>query len=132
MNRKQLMICSLLGILAVVLGALGAHKLQVFLTPVQLNSWETGVQYHFIHNLALLAIALSGRQDKWLSRAFYGFAIGIVLFSGSLYFLALKSYMGIGDIGLLGLLTPLGGVFLIAGWAMLFILALKKNVRNPL
>ncbi|MFS8616401.1 MAG: DUF423 domain-containing protein [Solitalea sp.] len=119
MLKKQRWICSIIGALAVVLGALGAHRLQPILSSAELNTWETAVQYHFIHALALLVIATGKGNDKFLNRSFTFFALGILLFSGSLYFLSVKAHLGIGNIGPLGLVTPIGGLFFIIGWIML-------------
>lgn len=122
MQKKQLVFCSIAGALGVTLGALGAHKLQGLLSPGALNSWETAVQYHMIHVLAMLVLALSNRQKhKIFNYAFLFFALGIVFFSGSLYFLSLKTLLGIQHIGPLGFITPLGGLFFIIGWLTLIL-----------
>lgn len=120
MQKKHLLLCALLGALAVVLGAFGAHGLRSLLEPAALNTWETAVQYHFIHVLAMLVIAFQKEGSPALKRSFTFFALGILFFSGSLYFLSLKDLMGIESIGPLGLITPLGGLFFIAGWVMIF------------
>lgn len=116
-----MLICAVFGVLAVALGAFGSHQLRPFLTPVQVSSWDTGIQYHFVHLLAMLVIALvpGSGENRYLKLAFRFFTWGIILFSGSLYFLAVKSHLGIGDIGPLGLITPLGGLALMVGWGLL-------------
>src|SRR3546814_10840430 len=119
MLKKQLWICSIVGALAVILGAMGAHRLQPVLTAAELNTWQTAVQYHFIHVLAMMVIALTNRNYKFLNRSFLFFALGILFFSGSLYFLSLRAHLGIEHIGPLGILTPIGGIFFIIGWIML-------------
>ncbi|HYH56304.1 MAG TPA: DUF423 domain-containing protein [Anseongella sp.] len=126
MQKKQLWICSFAGALAVVLGALGAHKLRFFLTDVQLSNWETAVQYHFIHALALLLIATSAQRSKFLDRSFIFFALGILFFAGSLYFLSVRTHLGIENIGPLGILTPIGGLFFIIGWIMIIFHRVRK------
>lgn len=126
MLKKQLWICSIAGALAVVLGALGAHRLQPILSGSELGTWNTAVQYHFIHTLALLAIVLSGQESKFLNRSFTFFVLGILFFSGSLYFLSVKAHLGIGDVGPLGLLTPIGGIFFIIGWIMIIFHKARK------
>ena len=99
----------------VALGAFGAHGLQDMVTPERLDVWETGVRYHLIHALALVLLgALPARPSgySWPGRCFLA---GIVLFSGSLYALVLL------DLPLLGALTPLGGIALIAGWILIVV-----------
>jgi uncharacterized membrane protein YgdD (TMEM256/DUF423 family) len=94
--------------LAVAAGAFGAHGLKDRLTPHALEIFETGARYHMYHALAMvLAGVLAARAPG------YAFQIGIVLFSGSLYALALS------DVKLLGAVTPLGGLAFIVGWLWL-------------
>jgi uncharacterized membrane protein YgdD (TMEM256/DUF423 family) len=106
------------GASGIALGAFGAHALRARLEPAQLATWNTAVLYHLIHALALLALALfaraTGRSVMLPSSLFVG---GIVLFSGSLYLLALTGWR------FLGPLTPLGGAAFIAGWLALLLLA---------
>ena len=120
MARTFLLIGSLAGALGVGLGAFGAHGLRARLSPEMLAVFETGVRYHMYHALALIALAaLMGRLDGWLIHAAgWSFTIGIVLFSGSLYALALSG------VRIMGAITPLGGVAFILGWAFLAIAAL--------
>lgn len=105
---------ALAGASGVLLGAFGAHGLRARLSPEQLAVWETAVQYHLLHALALLALALfaqgGGRGVTWPATLW---AVGVVLFSGSLYLLALGAPRGLGP------LTPLGGLALVAGWLAL-------------
>jgi uncharacterized membrane protein YgdD (TMEM256/DUF423 family) len=91
---------------------------------VQLQTYQTAVQYHFIHTLALLAIInlpLSERLLQWVARSFL---LGIILFSGSLYTLALTG------IGAIGILTPFGGSAFICGWLLLITAKSLKNNGN--
>jgi uncharacterized membrane protein YgdD (TMEM256/DUF423 family) len=116
-SRPWLLAAGALGALGVALGAFGAHALHRWL-PLQLMTiYETGVRYHLLHTLALLACAmLLGRypqRGRRLRGAAWGFLAGIVAFSGSLYGLALTGW------GWLGLLTPLGGLAWIAAWLLL-------------
>jgi uncharacterized membrane protein YgdD (TMEM256/DUF423 family) len=106
---------SVAAFLAVTLGAFGAHGLRGRLSPEMLAVFETGVRYHMYHALALLLVALvMGRLSGWLIQtAGWCFVAGIVLFSGSLYALALSG------VTILGAVTPLGGVAFLAGWACL-------------
>jgi uncharacterized membrane protein YgdD (TMEM256/DUF423 family) len=105
------------GAAAVVLGAFGAHALRSHLDAASLQIWHTAVEYQFWHALALLAVAAIApeRASRWWRSAGIGFAAGILLFSGSLYALALGAPHWIGAI------TPLGGLALIAGWILLAI-----------
>lgn len=107
---------------AVVLGAFGAHGLKSKISPEMLEVYQTGVQYHFYHALGLLLIGVLTQQ---MSSGLLGWAalfltLGIFLFSGSLYVLAISG------IKWLGAITPLGGVSFIAGWILLAI-AVWKN-----
>ncbi|ARJ39463.1 DUF423 domain-containing protein [Sporosarcina sp. P21c] len=110
--------------IAVGFGAFGAHALKDRLSEHYLAVWETAVQYQMFHAIALLAIgilmsnALLGPSTQ-LSWAGYLILAGIVIFSGSLYVLSLSG------IGILGAITPIGGVAFIAGWIMLIIAAVK-------
>ncbi|MDB5106795.1 MAG: hypothetical protein JWP91_4484 [Fibrobacteres bacterium] len=103
-----------IGFLGVALGAFGAHALKSRVSPEMLAVWHTGVQYHLVHALALLALALfakaTGADIRWGARFF---VIGILLFSGSLYVMALSG------IRILGAITPLGGLAFLLGWAWL-------------
>jgi uncharacterized membrane protein YgdD (TMEM256/DUF423 family) len=121
MEKKMLQLAALSGAIAVILGAFGAHGLKAVLSPESLLTFDTGVKYQFYHSFAMLATYIMYTQSplQSLVRAFYAFGIGILLFSGSLYFLATRSLHGV-DIGLLGLVTPIGGVFFIGGWIFLF------------
>ncbi|MGH8112527.1 MAG: DUF423 domain-containing protein [Rhodanobacteraceae bacterium] len=100
------------GCVAVVLGALGAHALRAQLSAQMLGVWDTAVRFEFWHALALAVCALL-RRSYTAHLAAVLFAIGIVLFCGSLYALALGAPRSI------GLLTPLGGLAFIAGWIAL-------------
>lgn len=110
--------------IAVALGAFGAHALKDKLTERYLDIWETAVQYQMFHAIGLLAIgilmssALLGPSTQ-LSWAGYLLLAGIIIFSGSLYALSLSG------VGILGAITPIGGVAFIIGWIMLIIAAVK-------
>jgi uncharacterized membrane protein YgdD (TMEM256/DUF423 family) len=120
MGRTFLFIGALAGVTGVGLGAFGAHGLRGRLSPDMLAVFETGVRYHMYHALALLATAaLIGRIDsRLLPAAAWCFTAGIVLFSGSLYALALTG------VSMLGAITPLGGIAFLAGWACLLVASL--------
>jgi len=111
------------GFLAVMLGAFGAHALKKRLAPDLQDVWHTAVEYHVYHALALLAVGLLARslQAPLLNAAGACFALGVLLFSGSLYALALSG------IRVLGAITPLGGLLFLAGWACLLVVGLKSG-----
>ena len=113
MAKLFITLASLSGMLAVTFGAFGAHALKSRLDEHALGVFQTAVQYHFYHSLALLAvgvIALSQPQTALLRSSGYLFLVGIVVFSGSLYLLSMSGLRWLGAI------TPLGGLAFIAGW----------------
>lgn len=111
--------------LAVALGAFAAHALKSRLTPEMLAVFETGVRYHLIHGLALLAVAWASDRwsCRWIGDAGWAFVVGIVVFSGSLYLLAVTGARGLGAI------TPLGGIAFLVGWALLVAAGLHCGSR---
>jgi uncharacterized membrane protein YgdD (TMEM256/DUF423 family) len=115
MAQAALLIGALYGALAVALGAFGAHALRSRLTPELQAVWKTAVEYHFYHALALLLVGIWARslRTAGLDGAAWCFALGVLLFSGSLYVLALSG------VRWLGAVTPLGGLLFLIGWALL-------------
>src|SRR3954471_22677731 len=110
-STTALRIAAIMGFLAVALGAFGAHRLKAtFLENGQGHNWETAAHYHLVHAVVLLVLATRGTVAKL---SFQLFTAGIVIFSGSLYVLAVT------DLKWLGAITPIGGVCLIAGWIAL-------------
>ena len=109
-------ILALLGAIAVMTGAFGAHALKPKLTDYQLGIWEKAVFYQFVHVLAgLAAIYLLKEQTAALF-----FILGILLFSGSLYLLAFKDILGGGSaFKIIGPITPIGGLLFMVGWGIL-------------
>ena len=120
MDRTFLLAGAVAGLIGVGFGAFGAHGLRGRLTPDMLAVFETGVRYHMYHALALLlTAALMPRvPGKAIAAAGWLFVAGIVLFSGSLYLLAVTG------VTILGAITPFGGVAFLAGWAALAIASL--------
>lgn len=120
---------SIAALLAVVLGAFAAHGLQSRVAEASIHTFEIGVRYQFYHAFALLILGLLSAQApaKHLDRAAYFFLLGILLFSGSLYVLALKSLIGF-SVSWIGPLTPIGGVFFIIGWGFLLLYSFRKQV----
>lgn len=121
--KKTLIIAAISGMLAVMLGAFGAHGLKKIISPEMLEVYKTGVQYQFYHTIALLAVGIlmSFNQSKALKWSANLFMTGIILFSGSLYVLAIS------EITVLGAITPLGGIAFIGGWVLLAIHAIKYS-----
>ncbi|MBE0615879.1 MAG: DUF423 domain-containing protein [Burkholderiales bacterium] len=109
-------------LLAVAIGAFGAHALKARVAPELLAVYKTGVEYHFYHALGLILVGLAAMQlpnSAWLRRAGWAMLAGIVLFSGSLYLLALTG------LAWLGAITPLGGAAFIAAWTLFAIAVIR-------
>ena len=120
-SEKYIQIIGILGGLAVILGAFGAHALKDQLSTAQLAAYKTGVLYHFIHTLLLFGIYIKIEQTGshiLLKRAFWFVVVGIICFSGSLYLLTTQDLLGI-NLSFLGPITPIGGIFFIIGWVSL-------------
>jgi uncharacterized membrane protein YgdD (TMEM256/DUF423 family) len=124
-----------LGALTVALGAFGAHALKAVLSPAALITYETAVRYQMYHVVALLFTGIllpkasSPKQQKLLSRAGLFFIDGIVLFSGSLYFIVAKPFLGIEGLPWVGIITPMGGLLWMVAWVLLGLSQLK-GVEN--
>lgn len=128
MNKKIILVAAFLGMLAVILGAFGAHGLEGKVTDAQLANWKTANQYHFYHTLALLFLSTFSRaKSQSILVSFIAFTVGIFLFSGSLYILSTRHLLGIEEVGILGPITPVGGVCFIVGWIGLFNAALRHR-----
>ena len=113
-HRPLVAAAAVLGFLGILLGAFGAHALNLEGKP--LEWWHTASQYHLVHTLAALSAALLGApRSGWL------FVAGTVVFSGSLYVMALT------NVTILGAITPIGGVLYLVGWGMLAYSALKSR-----
>ncbi|MHC8323450.1 DUF423 domain-containing protein [Pseudomonas sp. GB2N2] len=123
MLRGFLMLAAFFGFTGVALGAFAAHGLKNRLTPEYLAIFHTGVTYQLVHTLALLGIALLATQipGRLVTWAGASFAIGIVLFSGSLYLLTLTG------VSKLGIITPFGGLAFLIGWVLLGLAAWRLN-----
>lgn len=126
MAKSILLMAAISGVLAVAIGAFGAHGIKGRVAAELLVVYQTGVQYHFYHSLALLAAGLLLLHYPQASLLFWSglmFVAGIVLFSGSLYLLVLT------DTRWLGAITPLGGLAFIAGWLSMAV-AIYRNVSE--
>jgi len=128
MNKQIILTAALFGILAVILGAFGAHGLEGKISERHLDTWKTANEYQFYHTAALLFLSTFSRaKSQSIKVSYIMFTIGILLFSGSLYVLSTRSLLGIEDIAILGPVTPLGGLCFVVGWIALFIAALKHR-----
>ena len=116
------------GLTAVALGAFGAHMLKTIVTPERLATWQTAIDYQMFHTIALLLILVLQHQtpSKRLSQIAVCFVLGVVIFSGSLYALVLTNTPWLGAI------TPIGGVLMIAGWALLLWHYLRHYLQHDL
>ena len=130
---KQLLLIGILGAISVSLGALGAHalknKLQTGLISAdQLIGFDTAVKYQIYHTITMLGIVILklNFSNKFLNWSYNLFFYGIVLFSGSLYFLCTRNLLGADWLKLLGPVTPIGGILFVLGWICLSISVIKK------
>ncbi len=125
----KLRAAAILGLTAVALGAFGAHGLKTHweatLTAAEaayrLDIWKTGAFYHLVHAVVLLALAFGCPEKHQAKIASWCFVIGVNVFSGSLYSLAITGLKWMGAI------TPIGGLFLLIGWLLLFFLRPEKK-----
>ena len=129
MQKNWIRLASVLMILGISLGAFGAHFLKERIDVDSLKAFQTGILYHLLHGLALLSISLTHTSpNAMLNRAKIFMVIGIVLFSGSLYLLATKELFGIQAIaGIIGPITPIGGIAFILAWVFLFLSPKSNN-----
>jgi uncharacterized membrane protein YgdD (TMEM256/DUF423 family) len=122
--KRNLTITSLLGIIAIVLGAFGAHALKEKLGPEALQSFETGVRYQMYHVIVLLFVnTYSGFSAKMKDRISLLFFVAILFFSGSIYAISTGVIMAKS----IWFITPLGGLFFIIGWLFMLIEFIKKR-----
>ena len=125
MNKKILSTATILGMIAIILGAFGAHALKKVLSVEQLVTFETGVRYQMYHALFLLFIGLMKNISLKAKKTIYFLVLfGILLFSGSIYLLATNDLTSF-DFKVIGFITPIGGLLLIVAWVVLFI-----NINN--
>jgi len=128
MNKQIIVTAAFFGLLAVIAGAFGAHALQDRLDAKQLEIWHTAVQYQFYHTFALLFLATFTRfKNNLISAAYYLFTFGIICFSGSLYLFAFSHLFGWNLPTIIGIITPVGGLLFIAGWATLAVAAIRNK-----
>ncbi len=128
MNIKTILIgASLFIIIGICLGALGAHSIQPLISSSELDSFRTGVDYQLYHGLSILVLVLLSDRFNikflWSIRLMF---IGVILFSGSIYLLSLKTILGIESwVPALGPVTPVGGMILISSWISVLVISFK-------
>jgi uncharacterized membrane protein YgdD (TMEM256/DUF423 family) len=129
MKNSFFKVAFFLGAMAVVLGAFGAHALKEFLNEQQLHTYQTAVQYHFYHviALAITGLLLLQHSNKWIVYAGYSFIAGLFLFCGSLYGMSFLKAAGVQGVNWMGAITPIGGLAFIAGWLFLLIGISRTN-----
>lgn len=126
MERKMISVAAILGMTAIILGAFGAHALKKVLGAEQLTIFETGVKYQMYHALFLLLIAPLSIAEKVKNRILYLVLFGVLFFSGSLYLLATNGLTSF-DFRVIGIITPIGGLLLIAAWLYVFVNFFNKK-----
>lgn len=130
MNTKILILGAVIGMLAIVLGAYGAHGLKELISPESLQTFETGVRYQIYHALLLLFVGTSNYvSKKTKSLVFYLVLVGVILFSGSIYGLSTNNLFSF-DFRSIGFITPIGGLLLILSWALLIVNFIKFKVKT--
>lgn len=130
MNRTITATGALVILLAIILGAFGAHGLKEVASPERVASFEVGVRYQFYMGFSMLITGLTADRLMFDLRWFYRLNLyGMFLFSGSIYLLALQEPLGM-SLKFLGPITPIGGVLMIAAWVV-FLIKLFKKDANP-
>ena len=129
MHKRFLSLGALLGMIAVSLGAFGAHGLKQIVSPGDVSVFQTGVQYQMYHTLALMLVGIvyDRLPSKWIVLAGYLFSLGVLFFSGSLYLITALKASERAVPAAVGILTPLGGLLFIAGWLCFLFGLFKRN-----
>jgi len=130
MHKGFIRSAAIIGLLSVAFGAFAAHALKELLSEYAVNIFETGVRYQFYHVFALLAAGILYKEfpNKFIRWSGIFFIIGIILFSGSLYFLTYVKGTVMPGYKWLGPITPIGGLSFILGWIFLFAGCFKKSI----
>ena len=127
MEKKIISTAAILGMLAIILGAFGAHALKKVLTLDQLATFETGVRYQTYHALFLLLIGIMPNLTQKAKKYIYYFTVfGVILLSGSIYLLATNNLTSF-DFKIIGFVTPIGGLLLILAWGTLLLHFFNKK-----
>jgi uncharacterized membrane protein YgdD (TMEM256/DUF423 family) len=130
MDKKIISTGAFIGMLAIILGAFGAHALKKVLSIEQLSTFETGVRYQMYQALFLLFIGLMTNLSQKTKKTIYNLVLfGVILFSGSIYLLATNTLTTF-DFKAIGFLTPIGGLLLILAWGLLFWNVTKKKQQK--
>lgn len=130
MDKKIISTGAIFGMLAIILGAFGAHALKKVLSLEQLSTFETGVRYQMYQALFLLFIGIMTDLTQKTKKIIYNLVLfGVILFSGSIYLLATNTLTSF-DFKAIGFVTPIGGLLLILAWGVLFFNILKKKQQN--
>ena len=128
MDKKIIKTAAILGFIAIAFGAFGAHSLKKMVGALELNTFETGVRYQMYHALFLLYIGTTNIISESAKRVIYLTTLsGILLFSGSLYLLALNNFLPF-NFKPFGFVTPIGGLLFLTAWFWLFVNIVKKNL----
>ena len=127
MDKKLISTGAIFGMIAIILGAFGAHALKKVLSIESLSTFETGVKYQMYHALFLILIGTLKDFSEKAKKTIYNLVVlGVLFFSGSIYLLATKNLTSI-DFKSLGIITPIGGLLLIGAWGVLFYAIAKKK-----
>ncbi|MBX9807645.1 MAG: DUF423 domain-containing protein [Flavobacteriaceae bacterium] len=127
MDKKIISTGAIFGMLAIILGAFGAHALKKVLSIEELSTFETGVKYQMYHALFLVLIGtINELSQKAKKTIYYLVVFGVIFFSGSIYLLATNNLTSF-NFKVIGFVTPVGGLLLILAWGTLFINFLKKK-----
>ncbi len=130
MERKIISTAAIFGMLTVILGAFGSHALKKVLPIEQIITFQTGIRYQMYHTILLLFIGTTTLINQKIKRIIYNVTvIGIILFSGSIYLLATNSLTVI-DFKIIGFVTPIGGLFLISAWVILFFDLIRSKKKK--
>ena len=127
MDKKIISTGAIFGMIAIILGAFGAHALKKVLSVDALSTFETGVKYQMYHALFLVLIGTLNELSIKTKKIIYNLVVfGVLFFSGSIYLLATNSLTSF-DFKVIGFITPIGGLLLILGWGVLFFNFIKKK-----
>ena len=128
MDKKLIATGAIFGMIAIILGAFGAHALKKMLSMEELSTFETGVRYQMYHALFLIFIGIINELSQKAKKIIYNLVVfGVLLFSGSIYLLATNSLTSF-DFKVIGFITPIGGLLLILAWGVLLFHTLMKKV----
>ena len=127
MDKKIISTGAIFGLIAIILGAFGAHALKKMLSIEELSTFETGVKYQMYHAIFLLFIGMNSDIAKKIKKTIYTLTlIGAIFFSGSIYLLATNSLTSF-DFKIIGFVTPIGGLLLISAWGVLLLNYINKK-----